>query len=101
VPDEPAPPRLVERWEALQAGQQAAIAYPVLAVVLAVAHWAFPGLRDNPLLALSYGLLWAIPVTVAVVSATAFERRERARRRAARDAEERAGADGARTTNDP
>ena len=77
-----APPRLVERWESLEAGPQAAIAYPVLTVVLFLGHWLFPGLRDNPLLALSYGFLWAIPATIAVVSATAFERRKRARRRA-------------------
>jgi hypothetical protein len=82
------PPRLVERWEALEAGPQAAIAYPVLTIVLALAHLAFPGLRDNPLLALSYGFLWAIPATIAVVSATAYERRARARRRAAREADD-------------
>lgn len=76
------PPPLVERWESLEAGPQAVIAYPVLTTVLFLAHWAFPGLRDNPLLALSYGFLWAIPVTIAVISATAFERRQRANRRA-------------------
>ncbi len=86
MPDPPRPPpRLVERWESLEGGPQAVIAYPVLTVVLFLAHWAFPGLRDNPLLALSYGFLWAIPATIAVVSATAFERRQRARRRAAAD----------------
>ena len=86
VPDRPPPPpRLVERWESLEGGPQAVIAYPVLTLVLFLAHWAFPGLRDNPLLALSYGFLWAIPATIAVVSATAFERRQRARRRAAAD----------------
>ncbi len=74
-------PRLVERWEALDAGRQAAIAYPLLTLGLFIAHWAFPGLRDEPLLAFAYGLLWAIPATVAVVSATAFERRKRARAR--------------------
>ena len=73
----------MERWEALDPGKQAAIAYPVLVVLLFLAHWAFPGLRDEPLLALGYGVLWAMPATVAVVSATAFERRKRAARRAA------------------
>jgi hypothetical protein len=72
----------VERWEALDGGRQGAIAYPLLTVALFLAHWAFPGLRDEPLLAFAYGLLWAIPATIAVVSATAFERRKRARARA-------------------
>jgi hypothetical protein len=85
VPTPERPPRLVERWEALEGGHQAAIAYPICALILVLAHWSWPGLRDEPLLALGYGLFWAMPATAAVVSATANERRKR-RARAARAA---------------
>ncbi len=69
------PPRLVAAWEALEGGKQAAIAFPVLAVVLAVLHVAF--LNQPTGRAIIYGLFWAIPATWAVVAATAHERRKR------------------------
>ena len=68
-------PRVVERWEALEGGHQAAIAFPALAVVLVLLHL---GPLSQPLgRAILYGLFWAIPATAAVVSATAYERRKR------------------------
>lgn len=83
---EPAPARsgLVQRWERLEAGQQAAIAFPTLAVVLAVIHLT---LLDQPLWrGIGYGIFWAVPATVLLVVATAGEKRKR--ERAARRAEE-------------
>lgn len=69
------PPRLVAAWEALEGGKQAVIAFPVLAVVIAVIHLT---MLNQPLgRAVVYGLFWAIPATWAVVTATAHERRKR------------------------
>ncbi len=81
-PDHQLPPRpsLVERWEALEGGVQSAIAYPIAAVVLFLGHAAFFP-RTRWLLAITYGLFWAIPATAAIVAATAHERRKRASRR--------------------
>ncbi len=93
---EPCGRSLAERWEALEGGVQAAIAYPVAAIVLFLGHAVFFP-RTRWLLAITYGLFWAIPATAAIVSATASERRKRARRReAARPAgeEERGAEDG-------
>jgi hypothetical protein len=69
------PPRLVLAWEALEGGKQAAIAFPVLAVVLFVLHIAF--LNQPVGRAIGYGLFWAVPATWAVVRATAHERQKR------------------------
>jgi hypothetical protein len=69
------PPRLLARWEALEGGKQAAIAFPPLAVVIAILHIAF--LNQPTGRAIIYGLFWAIPATWAVVHATAHERRKR------------------------
>jgi hypothetical protein len=71
------PPRIVRRWEALEAGHQAAIAFPLLAVLLLLLHL---GLLNQPLgRAIGYGLFWAVPATWAVVTASQHERRKRER----------------------
>ena len=83
---DPAPARsgLVQRWEALEGGQQAAIAFPSLAVVLAVIHLTLLG---QPLWrGIAYGIFWSVPATVLLVVATAGEKRKR--ERAARSGEE-------------
>jgi hypothetical protein len=66
---------LIRRWEALEGGQQAAIAFPILAVLLFLLHL---GPLSQPLgRSIVYGLFWAVPATAAVVVATAHERRKR------------------------
>jgi hypothetical protein len=82
----PARPGLVQRWEALESGQQAAIAFPVLVVVLSVLHLTVLG---QPLVrGIGYGVFWAVPATVLLVVATAGEKRKRERERAARHGDE-------------
>lgn len=72
------PPRLVLWWESLEGGKQAAIALPLLSVVLFFAHL---GPLHQPVgRAIGYGIFWAIPATWAVVTASQHERRKRARR---------------------
>jgi hypothetical protein len=72
------PPRIVLRWEALESGVQAAIALPVLALVLFLLNL---GPFSQPLLrSIFYGVFEAIPFTAAIVVATAFERRKRQER---------------------
>jgi hypothetical protein len=92
VPDpEPtgAPHPLVQRWESLESGVQAAIAFPVLALVLAVVHLT---LLNQPFWrGVGYGLFWAVPATILVVVATAHERRKRGRASAPPDGD--AGSD--------
>jgi hypothetical protein len=67
--------RLIRRWEALEGGHQAAIAFPILAVLLFLLHL---GPLNQPLgRSIVYGLFWAVPATGAVVIATAHERRKR------------------------
>jgi hypothetical protein len=83
---DPAPARsgLVQRWESLEGGQQAAIAFPTLVVVLAVIHLTLLG---QPLWrGIGYGVFWAVPATVLLVVATAGEKRKR--QRAARGSDE-------------
>jgi hypothetical protein len=68
-------PRLVERWEALSAGVQVAVAFPVAAVVLFALNlgpFHQPWWRS-----LLYGLIEAAPVTALVVVATVNERNKR------------------------
>ena len=72
------PHQLIRRWEALEGGVQAAIALPVLAVLLAVGHWT---VLHQPLLrGALYGVFWAIPLTFVVVMASQNERRKRRER---------------------
>jgi hypothetical protein len=71
-------PALVERWESLESGKQAAIAFPVLVVVLTIVHLTI--LSQPFLRGLGYGVFWAVPATLVVVIASANERRKRQRR---------------------
>jgi hypothetical protein len=85
-----APPSLVRRWESLESGVQAAIAFPTLTVVLAIVHLTILG---QPFWrGVGYGLFWAVPATVLVVMATAHERRKRQRLEARADGDPDAGA---------
>jgi hypothetical protein len=72
------PPRAVVWWEALEGGKQAALALPVLSVILFFAHL---GPLHQPVgRAIGYGIFWAIPATWAVVTASQHERRKRQKR---------------------
>ena len=72
-PDEPSP--LLRRWEALSTGVQAAIVFPLLALVLFVLNLAG---FDQPLWrSILYGLIESLPFTVIVLVATANERKKR------------------------
>jgi hypothetical protein len=65
----------VERWEALSAGVQVAVVFPVAAVVLFALNlgpFHQPWWRS-----LLYGLIEAAPVTALVVVATVNERNKR------------------------
>jgi hypothetical protein len=74
------PPRIVVWWESLEGGKQAAIALPLLSVVLFFAHL---GPLHQPVgRAIGYGIFWAIPATWAVVHASQHERRKREKRAA-------------------
>ena len=78
------PPKLLLRWEALEGGKQAALALPVLSVVLFFIHL---GPLHQPVgRAIGYGIFWAIPATWALVTASQHERRKRAERAARDDA---------------
>ena len=70
-------PSLVRRWESLESGPQAAIAFPTLAVVLTLVHLTI--LSQPFWRGVGYGVFWAVPATVVVVMATAHERRKRQR----------------------
>jgi hypothetical protein len=66
---------MLQRWEALKPGVQAAIVFPPLAVVLFLLN--LTGF-DQPLWrSILYGLIEAAPVTALVLVATANERRKR------------------------
>jgi len=78
---------LLRRWESLEGGVQAAIAYPPLAVVLFLIHL---GPLHQPLVrAIPYGLFWAVPATAAIIVATAHERRKREARETASSDDDR------------
>jgi hypothetical protein len=67
--------RVIQRWEALSTGVQAAIAFPPLAVLLFLVNL---GPFGQPLWrSLLYGLIEAAPVTALILVATANERRKR------------------------
>jgi hypothetical protein len=79
-----APPKLLLRWEALEAGKQAALALPVLSFVLFLIHL---GPLNQPVgRAIGYGIFWAIPATWAIVTASQHERKKREQRAAGDDA---------------
>jgi hypothetical protein len=66
---------MLQRWESLKPGVQAAIVFPPLAIVLFLLN--LTGF-DQPLLrSILYGLIEAAPVTALVLIATANERRKR------------------------
>lgn len=74
---------LLHRWENLELGKQFAIAYPVLAVLIAILHWTLlnqPALRGG-----LYGLFWAMPAAGVIALASQNE----GRKRRAREAEAR------------
>ena len=78
------PPKLLLRWESLEGGKQAALALPVLSVVLFLIHL---GPLHQPVgRAIGYGIFWAIPATWAIVTASQHERRKRQERTARDDA---------------
>jgi hypothetical protein len=79
-----APPKLLLRWEALEGGKQAALALPVLSVLLFLIHI---GPLHQPVgRAIGYGIFWAIPATWAIVTASQHERKKREQRAAGDDA---------------
>jgi hypothetical protein len=66
---------MVQRWESLRPGVQAAIVFPPLAILLFLLNL---GGFDQPLLrSILYGLIEAAPVTALILVATANERRKR------------------------
>ncbi|HKF76483.1 MAG TPA: hypothetical protein VKF59_10110 [Candidatus Dormibacteraeota bacterium] len=71
------PPPLLRRWEALSTGTQAAIVFPVLAVVLFLLNLG--GFGQPLWRSILYGLIEALPFTALVLVATANERRKRGR----------------------
>ena len=67
--------RVIRRWEALSTVQQAAIAFPPLALLLFALNL---GPFDQPLWrSILYGVIEAAPITALVLVATANERRKR------------------------
>jgi hypothetical protein len=78
--DHKPPSRPLRWWESLEGGKQAALAMPVLSVILFFAHL---GPLHQPVgRAIAYGIFWAIPATWAVVTASQHERRKREQREA-------------------
>jgi hypothetical protein len=76
--EQKSPPRPLLWWESLEGGKQAALAMPVLSVILFFAH---TGPLHQPVSrAIGYGIFWAIPATWAVVTASQHERRKRQKR---------------------
>ena len=66
---------MLQRWESLKPGVQAAIVFPPLAILLFLLNL---GGFDQPLLrSILYGLIEAAPVTALILVATANERRKR------------------------
>jgi hypothetical protein len=69
---------MLQRWESLKPGVQAAIVFPPLAILLFLLNL---GGFDQPLVrSILYGLIEAAPVTALVLVATANERRKRSGR---------------------
>jgi len=72
------PPKLVLRWESLSTPVQAAIVFPVLAVVFFFLNLV--GFNQPVWRSILYGLIESAPFTALVLVATANERRKRSRR---------------------
>ena len=66
---------MLQRWESLKPGVQAAIVFPPLAILLFLLNLS--GFNQPPLRSILYGLIEAAPVTALVLVATANERRKR------------------------
>ena len=69
------PPKLVRRWESLSTGVQAAIVFPLLAVVFFLLNLL--GFNQPVWRSVLYGLIESAPFTALVLVATANERRKR------------------------
>ena len=69
------PPKLLRRWESLSAGVQAAIVFPLLAVVFFLLNLL--GFNQPVWRSVLYGLIESAPFTALVLVATANERRKR------------------------
>lgn len=66
---------VIQRWESLGPGVQAAIVFPPLAILLFLLNL---GGFDQPLLrSILYGVIEAVPFTALILIATANERRKR------------------------
>jgi hypothetical protein len=66
---------MIQRWESLSPGVQAAIVFPPLAVLLFLLNLG--GFNQPLLRSIVYGLIEAAPVTALILIATANERRKR------------------------
>jgi len=66
---------VLQRWESLKPGVQAAIVFPPLAVLLFLLNLG--GFNQPLLRSILYGLIEAAPVTALILVATANERRKR------------------------
>ena len=66
---------MLQRWESLKPGIQAAIVFPPLAVMLFLLNLS--GFNQPLLRSILYGLIEAAPVTALILIATANERRKR------------------------
>jgi len=66
---------MLQRWESLKPGVQAAIVFPPLAILLFLLN--LTGFNQPLLRSILYGLIEAAPVTALILVATANERRKR------------------------
>jgi hypothetical protein len=66
---------MLQRWESLKPGVQAAIVFPPLAILLFLLN--LTGFNQPLLRSIVYGLIEAAPVTALILVATANERRKR------------------------
>ena len=73
------PPKLVRRWESLSTAVQAAIVFPLLAVVFFLLNLV--GFNQPVWRSILYGVIESAPFTALVLVATANERRKRSDRR--------------------
>jgi hypothetical protein len=66
---------MLQRWESLKPGVQAAIVFPPLAILLFLLN--LTGFEQPLPRSILYGLIEAAPVTALILVATANERRKR------------------------
>ena len=72
---EQSPPKLIQRWENLEMGQQFLIAFVVLIPVISVLHWT--ALNQPLARGAVYGVFWALPAAFLISIASQNERRKR------------------------